>query len=457
MNDPETKRAVLIIASMSSFMVPFIGASVNVALPAIGKEFNIDAVLLSWVPTSFLLASAMFLLPFGRSADIHGRKKVFLIGIIIYTFGSLLSALSISGLMLIACRVIQGIGSAMTFGTAMAILTSVYPPQERGRAIGIATASVYTGLSLGPFLGGLLTQHLGWRSIFFINVPLGLMVVIMVLWRLKGEWAEARGERVDLLGSILYALTLLLVMYGLSLLPSSLGFGLIVAGGMGVVTFFLLESRTSSPILDVRIFRSNPVFTFSNLAALIHYSATFAVSFLMSLYLQYTKGLSAQSAGMILIAQPIMMACFSPLSGRLSDRIEPRLLASLGMACTCVAIYLLSFIGNSTGLPFIVFNLLILGFGFALFSSPNTNAVMSSVERRYFGVASGALSTMRVIGQMLSMGVSLMIFSIIIGKVRITPELYPLFLRSVKIALVINGTLCLIGIFSSLARGRMRR
>ena len=457
MNDVAAKRAVLIIASLSNFIVPFIGSSVNIALPTIGNEFEIDAVLLSWVPTSYLLASAMFLLPFGRAADIYGRKKLFLYGIIIYTTGSLLSALSPSALVLITFRVIQGIGSAMTFGTSMAILTSVYPPRERGRAIGITTASVYSGLSLGPFLGGFLTQHLGWRSIFYFNVPLGSIVIILVLWKLKGEWAEAKGERIDLPGSILYALTLLLIMYGLSLLPSGLGFIFIAGGLIGVMAFLMLESRTSSPVLNIRIFKSNPVFTFSNLAALIHYSSTFAVGFLMSLYLQYIKGLSAQNAGMILIFQPIMMAIFSPLAGRMSDRTEPRVIASIGMACTCTAIYLLSFVGDDTALPYIVFNLLVLGFGFALFSSPNTNAIMSSVEGRFLGVASGTLGTMRLIGQMFSMGMAMMIFSIIIGKVRITPELYPFFLKSVKIILVINGTLCLVGIFSSLARGKLQR
>ena len=459
MTDPDSalKRTVLIIACLSAFIVPFIGSSVNIALPTIGKEFKIDAVTLGWVPTSYLLASAMFLLPFGRIADIYGRKKIFLAGTIIYTIGSLFSALSLSAPMLIACRVIQGIGSAMTFGTSMAILTSVFPLEERGWAIGITTASVYSGLSLGPFLGGFLTQHLGWRSLFYFNVPFGLIVIVLVLWQLKGEWAEARGERVDLPGSFVYALTLLLVMYGLSLLPAGSGIGLIGVGAIGVIGFFFLEARNGSPILNVQIFKHNPVFTFSNLAAFIHYSSTFAVTFLMSLYLQYIKGLNAQSAGMILISQPLMMAAFSPLAGRLSDRIEPRVIASLGMACTCAAIYLLSFIGDKTGLPYIVFTLLFLGFGFALFSSPNTNAVMSSVEKRDYGVASGTIGTMRLIGQMFSMGMAMMIFSMIIGKVSITPGLYPLFLKSVKIALIINGTLCFIGIFLSLARGKVQR
>jgi EmrB/QacA subfamily drug resistance transporter len=456
MNDTDNRRVVLIIAGVSSFLVPFMGSSINIALPAIGAEFKMGAVLLSWVPTSYLLASAIFLLFFSRIGDIYGRKKIFLSGMIVYTFGALISALSISGLMLIVCRLVQGVGSAMTFGTSVAILTSVYPQKERGRALGIISASVYSGLSLGPFLGGFLTQHVGWRSLFYLNVPIGLIVIIMVLWRLRGEWAEAKGDTIDLPGSIIYAAMLISVMYGLSLLPSGVGFVFLTAGGIGALIFFFVELRTNSPLLDVRIFRSNPVFTFSISAALIHYCSTFAITFLLSLYLQYIKGFSAQSAGMILICQPIIMALFSPLSGRLSDRIEPRVLASIGMACSCLGTYLLSFIGEYTGLTYIVINLIILGFGFGFFSSPNTNAVMSSVERRYFGLASGTLGTIRLIGQMLSMGMAMMILSIVMGKVRITPDLYPLFLKSLKITLVIGGTLCFFGIFSSLARGRVR-
>ena len=210
------------------------------------------------MPTSYLLASAMFLLPFGRIADIYGRKKIFLAGTIIYTIGSLFSALSFSGPMLISCRVIQGIGSAMTFGTSMAILTSVYPLKERGWAIGITTATVYSGLSLGPFLGGFFTLHLGWRSLFYFNVPFGLVIIVLVFWQLKGEWAEARGERIDWPGSVLYALTLLLVMVGLSLLPAGSGFGLIGVGAIGVMGFFFLEARTGSPILNVQGFQAQP-------------------------------------------------------------------------------------------------------------------------------------------------------------------------------------------------------
>ena len=195
------KAAVLLVATLASFLTPFMGSSVNIALPSIGRHFGMDAVSLSWVATAYLLAAAVFLVPFGKLADIYGRKRVFTLGMMVYTVASLFLALSPSAAMLIAFRVVQGIGSAMIFGTAVAMLTSVFSPQERGRALGVNVAAVYLGLSLGPFLGGLLTEHFGWRSVFWFNVPLGLLIIAAVFWKLKAEWAEARGERFDLGGS----------------------------------------------------------------------------------------------------------------------------------------------------------------------------------------------------------------------------------------------------------------
>jgi len=450
------KRPALLVATLASFLTPFMGSAINIALPSIGEEFAMGAVLLSWVATSFLLAAAMFLVPIGRIADIHGRKRVFTYGIIIFIVSSILCAVSMSATMLICFRVLQGIGSAMIFGTGVAILTSVFPVGERGRALGINVAAVYIGLSLGPFIGGFLTQYFGWRSIFVATVPLGLIVISVLLWKLKGEWAEARGEKFDLAGAIFYGFALVAIMYGFSMLPELYGAGLILLGAIGILAFVWWEMRVVSPILDIRLFRHNMVFAFSNLAALINYSATFAVGFLLSLYLQYIKDLSPLNAGLVLISQPVMMAIFSPLAGRLSDRVEPRIVASIGMALTATALFLFTSIGEETTLPFIVASLVVLGFGLALFSSPNTNAVMSSVEKRSYGVASGTLGTMRLIGQMLSMGIAMLIIAVYIGSVQITPEYYLLFVKSVKVAFIIFAILCFGGIFASLARGRLR-
>jgi len=451
-----TQKAVLLVATMASFLIPFMGSSVNIALPTIGKEFAMDAILLSWVATVYILAAAVFLLPFGRIADIHGRKLVFRYGILIYTASSLLCALSISTIMLISARILQGIGGAMVFSTAVAMLTSVYPVGERGKALGVNVAAVYLGLSLGPFLGGILTQYFGWRSIFMINVPLGLIIIAAIYWRLEGEWAEAKGDKFDLSGSIIYGLAIIALVYGLSLLPVMLGIWVILAGILGILVFIWWETKVASPVLQMTLFRNNTVFALSNLAALLSYSATFAVAFLLSLYLQYIKGFSPQNAGLVLVSMPAVQALFSPLAGRLSDRIEPRIIASVGMGLTTIGLSLLIFLGQNTAIGFILVSLAILGFGFALFSSPNTNAIMSSVNKRYYGVASATLATMRQIGMTLSMGIAMLIFALFIGRVAITTEYYPSFLAGMKIAFAIFAALCFGGIFASLARGKIR-
>ena len=450
------KKVALMIAMLAAFFVPFMGSSVNIALPSIGEDFAMDAVSLSWVATSFLLAAAMFLLPFGRLADIYGRKLFFSLGIVTYTFASFVSAVSPSGLVLILFRGLQGMGGAMIFSTGIAILTSVFPSHERGKALGMTVAAVYLGLSFGPPLGGLITHYLGWRFVFLIHVPLGLIIISLILLKLKGEWADAQGESFDLLGSLTYCISLTALVYGLLRLPDTVGITIALVGLVGLLGFVIWEYNSPSPLLDVRLFQTSTVFALSNLSALIHYSATFAVGFLISLYLQYIKLYSPQISGMILMVQPVVMALFSPLAGRLSDRIEPRIVASLGMLMTLIGLFVFSFISEDMMLPLIILNLIILGLGFALFSSPNTNAVMSVVDKKHFGVASATLGTMRLTGQMLSMGITTLIFSVKIGKVQITEEYYQQFLTSSRIAFLIFAILCFIGMLASAARGKLR-
>ncbi|MGE5750633.1 MAG: MFS transporter [Nitrospirota bacterium] len=456
MNDAVVKRSALLVATLASFLTPFMVSSINIALPAIGGEFKMSAVLMSWVPTSYILAAAMFLVPFGRIADIYGRKRIFAYGMWIFTISSFLLAFSTSAAALITLRVFQGFGSSMIFGTGMAILTSVFPAEERGRVLGINVSAVYLGFSLGPVFGGFLTYRFGWRSIFLVNVPLGIFIIYFVSTKLKNEWAEAQGEKFDLAGSLIYGAMLVALMYGFSLLPARTGIAFIIAGVSGVVLFVLREMKAASPLLNMNLFFHNTTFAFSNLAALINYSATFAVTFLLSLYLQYIKSFTPQHAGMILISQPVVMAIFSPFAGRLSDKIEPRVVASIGMALTAAGLFLLTSLGRDTHLGFIITGLVLLGFGFALFSSPNTNAVMSSIDKRFYGVGSATLGTMRLTGQMLSMGIAMVVFALHIGSARITPEYYPFFLTSMKTAFIIFAALCFGGIFASLARGKVR-
>jgi EmrB/QacA subfamily drug resistance transporter len=451
---PAARHIVLLIAILAGFITPFDGSAVNIALPAMGAEFHMDAISLSWIATAYLLAAALFLVPFGKLADIYGRKRVFLYGIAIFTIASFVMTMVPTTGLLIAVRILQGFGGAMIFGTSIAILTSVFPPGERGKALGIYITAVYFGLTVGPFLGGVLTQYFGWRSIFFVNVPIGIIACILILWKLDGEWAECAGEHFDITGSVIYACALIAVMYGFSIVPESTGILLVGAGIVIGIIFALYEMRIPAPVLDMRLLTKNRVFAFSNLAALINYSATYAVTFLLSLDLQFTKGFSPEHAGLILIVQPAVMAFVSPVAGRLSDRIDPQIVASAGMGLTALGLFLFSFLVESTPLWYMLLCLVIFGAGLGLFSSPNVNAIMSSVEKRYYGVASGMNGTVRLVGQLLSMGIAMMLFSLLIGRVEITPAYYPQFITSLHYAFILFTIFCIIGIASSLMRGK---
>jgi len=452
----EERNAALLVASFASFLTPFMGSSINVALPLIGEYFNANAILLSWVATSYILGAAVFLIPLGRAADIIGRKRIFLLGIIIFTIASFFCGLAGSMIMLIVLRVIQAVGSAMIFGAGMAVITSVFPVRERGKAMGIAVAAVYIGLTLGPFAGGILTEHLGWRSIFFSVVPLGIIVIWFVLKKLKGEWTEAKGEKFDWTGSVLYGGALSMIMYSFSKIPECKGF-ILMGGGLIILLFFIIHQlKVSYPVFELKLFKNNITFRYSNLAALINYSATYAIGFLLSFYLQKVRGMGAQETGLILVSSPVMMAILSPLAGRLSDSIEPRILSSAGMAISAIGLTMLISLSDNTGIIYLVSVLLFMGIGFALFSSPNTNAIMSSVEKKYLGVASGSLGTMRLVGQMFSMGIVMMLFTLFIGKVEINPSNLDQLIKAIKIAFAIFSALCFTGIFASLARGNVR-
>ncbi len=282
-------------------------------------------------------------------------------------------------------------------------------------------------------------------------------MAVLVALQTKSEWAEARGERFDWVGTAIYGASIATMMIGLARLPALSGGFLVAAGLAGVIGFVAWEGRSPAPILNLSLFRGNRAFTLSSTAALINYLATTAVTFLLSLYLQYIKGLTPQAAGTVLVAQPIMMAFFSPIAGRLSDRLEARVVASAGMALTVVGLTMLIFLERATPFPYVVAALLLLGVGFGLFSSPNMNAIMGSAERKLYGVASAIVATMRTLGQMLSLGIAMLIFSVVIGRVQITPQYYDAFLSSTRIAFSIFAVLCVFGIFASLARGKMRR
>jgi EmrB/QacA subfamily drug resistance transporter len=450
--------SIVAIATITSFMGTFLISSVNIALPAIEKKFGLDAITLSWTVTSFLLASAMFLLPVGRFGDLTGIRRLFKIGVIIFTLSSLFSGFSLTGYQLIIFRFLQGIGAAFTSTTGPAILVSAFLPQHRGRMLGISVSAVYLGLAFGPFAGGFLTQYLGWRSIFHIATGFGIFTtVIAFLFLGKDETPVIKGKKIDFKGTVFYMIALVVLVYGSSLIPHFYGWLLMGLSIPALILFWIMESKSALPVIETKLFTHNRLFAFSNLAALINYAATFAIIFLLSLYLQKIKGLAPRGAGMILVAQPIVMAVFSPIAGHLSDKIQPRYLATLGMSMCTIGLIGFAFLSATTPVWFIIALLVWVGFGFAAFSSPNMNTIMSSVDRTRYGSASGSASTMRVVGQIISMTITTLFFAGIFGHDAIKTVPDYLFLKALHFGFVTFTLISIAGIYFSYYRGKMER
>lgn len=457
MADTTPNKIILAIAALSTFLVTFMGSSVNIALPSISNDLQIDAVMVNWVSTAYLLATATCLLPFGRLADIYGRKKILSIGVTVFTAASIAILFITSAGELIALRVVQGVGSAMIATTGIAIITSVFPSHERGRALGINIMATYLGLSLGPVLGGTLTESFGWRSIFMVVIPMGITAIPLIMYKIRGEWAESKGEKFDLAGSVIYGISLVAIIYGFSTLPGAMGVILVTGGVFGIVAFVRRERNIESPLFNVRLFGKNRMFVLSNVTHLLSYTTTFSIAFLLSLYLQYIKGLSPQSAGLVLVTMAAVQSGFATVAGKLSDRFEPRILGTVGLALISIGLSRLILLDSNTSIGSIIAILVLIGFGRALFIPPNTNAIMTSVNRRDYGVASASLATMRQVGMTFSMGITILLFAVGIGRVEITPQYYPAFLDITKTAFTIFTIICIIAIPLSIKRGNIHQ
>lgn len=454
--DSSLQRITLTMILLNAFTTPLMLSGVNVALPSIASDLSMSAVLLSWIPMAYLMASAMFVLIFGRLADMVGRKRIFLIGTSCVIITSLIAAFSINSTMMIAARFLQGMSAAMLYATQVAIISSVFPPPKRGRAIGLTVSTIYFGLTIGPMVGGYVIDSFGWRASFLMHIPLAIVVFIMGTVFVKGEWSSDERGSFDLFGALIYIVSILLICIAVSNLPSIMSFSLLAFSLIGFAFFFLFEKAHKHPILNVSLFFTNRIFTFSCLASLIIYTATFANVVQISLYLQYLKGLSATAAGMIMMCQPLTMAVFSPLAGRLSDKFEPRYLATIGMAISCAGLLLLSNLQIDSDINYLITALVITGFGFSLFSSPNVSAIMGAVEKRSLGSANGVVATMRIFGQMTSMILVTLVFALFVGAAEIQPSNFQALAEAIRMIFSIAACLCLPGLYFSVARGNIR-
>lgn len=453
--DGGIRRATITMVMLNSISTAMMLSAVNVALPDVARDLEINAVVLSWIPMTYLMASAAFVLAFGRLADMFGRKRVYLIGTAGVIVTSIIAACATTGNELIAGRILQGVCAAMLYATNVAIVSSVYPPEKRGAAIGYTISTIYLGLALGPLLGGWLIDLFNWRATFLLHIPISLLVLIIGVTRLPVEWkAEERGD-FDPLGAVLYGLAIIVFMTGVSSLPRTTSFVMVLAGIAGIWLFFRHEHRHPHPIFDVELFYTNRVFTMSCLAALVMYTTTFANVVLVSLYLQYLKGITPSATGMVMMAQPLMMAVVAPVAGKLSDRTEPRIIASLGMLVTATGLAFFAALDQTSSIATVVGCLLVTGLGFSLFTSPNANAVMGSVKGSDYGRAASALAVMRVVGQMSSMGLVAMVFALAMGPVHITPTVYPALGQAITTCFTVGAILCTVGMILSLVRGRV--
>lgn len=439
---------VMVIAFISAFLVAFLSSSTSIAVPSIAKEFAMTNIIQNWVVSIFLLVIAILSVPVGNLSARWGLKKSLILGLSVFLIGSFLAAVSISTEIILFSRVIQGIGATFLNVAGMAMLVAAIPPNKRGKALGINIAGVYIGLSLAPILGGILTYNLGWRSIFFINIPF-LVLTLFLTIKISKEWIMKDDTKFDLKGTILYSIAILLFVYGFTIINEFIGIVLTILGLVLLVAFTLFELRIEHPLFNIRLFK-NVNFSSASFASLISYFATFVVTTILNYHLQYVLGMNAQTSGMILIAMPIMMAILAPISGKLSDIIHPQKLTALGMILATIAMVILAFLVETSPLYVVIIALIFVGLGLGLFSSPNTNSIMGSVPKKETPSASATVSTMRVIGQTMSLSMLTVIFAIVMGDVPMIPQYFPQLVASSRISCGISAILCLIAFFACL-------
>lgn len=470
----EYKWNLLLITTIGTFMGSLDGSIVNIAIPTISMELNAPFELIQWVTIVYLLVMAVSLVALGRLGDIHGRKNFFLLGLAIFTISSFLCATAINPIYLVSFRAIQGFGSSLIASSTPAMVTETFAPQERGKAMGINVASIYLGLTIGPVLGGILTQFSTWRSIFFINLPIGAIAFIAGFIKLKPSTNIGKNQAFDIPGMIMFALFLAPLLLALTL-GNWVGwddisiFIYLITAGAGLFGFLIVESKATAPMINLGLFRHNRMFAAGNITALLNYIGINGVLFLMSIYLQSFLQFPVFIAGMLMLPAPLTQSLISLRSGRLSDRIGSRALCAAGMGIIGFGIFMTIVVINFLPIEFLLFSLFIMGAGTGLFSSPNQSAIMGSVEKRDLGIAAGVLSTMRTTGQSISVALLSAIVGMFIppvilntaiavgGPINVTPAVVAQFQFGMSIAYFVSICLCMLGVFTALLRGSHRQ
>ena len=448
------QKMTLMVAVTTAFLTTFMSSSLNLSIPNIGKEFSTGAAAVGWVVTIYMFACSSINVPMGKIADARGRKKMLKTGIALFTVSSIAGAFSVSIWMLLGCRLVQGTAASMLFATNNAILLDAFPKEKHGTALGKSVAATYTGLSLGPVIGGILNHYFGWRSVFFAATIIGVIALSVAARGLTKDENITPAEHHDTAGSLLYMAMIMSVIFGLTnLTVSRYAWMVLTAGIILCIMFVRTEMKAEDPIIRVTMFSEDSIFTLSNIAALLNYAATFAISYLLSIYLQQIAGYSSQTAGLILIAQPIVMALLSPGMGKYADRIAPWKLATGGMGIITAGLLAMTQLGKNTPLAVLIGLLLFVGIGFAMFSSPNTKAIMSRVAPKDYGVANSITATMRNMGQSVSMAIVTIVMGIYLGSSTLQNARTSTLLHSMKVSFIVFVVLSAAGTLMSMKRG----
>lgn len=464
-NDLQFSRRwwVLLAIGLGTFMTALDTSVVNTILPVISAEFGSAAsaggqvAQVEWVVTIYLLILSGLLLLFGRLGDLRGHKAIYLLGFVIFVGASALCGLAGGPTWLILFRGVQALGAAMLAANSPAILTKNFPTSQRGRALGLQATMTYLGLTFGPSFGGWLAEQLGWRAVFYINLPVGALAIWLSLRAIPTDSVRKPEERFDLTGAALFMLGLSTLLLGLNQ-GHALGWGsppilgLLIGAVVCLGAFLLVERRIPQPMLDLRLFQDRS-FALPAISAVLNYISVYSVIFLMPFYLLQGRGMSAGQAGLLLTAQPLVMAVVAPLSGALSDRIGTRLPGMIGMGILAVGLFSLSRLGPQTPWPLVALSLGVVGLGTGAFISPNNSALMGAAPRNRQGIAAGILATARNLGMVLGVGLAGAIFTTILshGGAETAAQGESLY-RAVQASFLAAGGVAILAAIASAAR-----
>lgn len=446
----DLERTVVFVSFITSFFAVFLSAGVVLGIPSIASEFGMNNVVQNWIPTITLLVVAVFTLPAGQISGKYGIKKTLMIGVLIYLLSSIGAALSMLTEIFLIFRVFQGVGMAFLNVSAMAMVVQAVNPKNRGRALGFTVTGIYLAGSLSPVICGFLVYNFGWRSMFYFVIPFLVLCLVLMALKIPQEWKTYEGNKIDTTGYVIYGMGILLFIYGFTNLMNAFGLASLIIGLILLVIFAYYELNVESPAFNMLLFK-NMKFTSSNIAALCSYLAIAALTTILNYHFQYVRGMDAQMAGLMLIITPIIMAIVAPNSGKLSDRINPQKLAAIGMSIATLTLVIMVFLDADTPLYLIIIAMVLQGIGMGLFTSPNTNAIMSSVPANETPNASAAQSAMRTMGQTMSLGLLTLVFAWIMGSLKLSSEYSAMIVQSSQLIAVICTVICIVAILASLA------